>query len=37
LHPAFGWGFLFIVGSQVFRFWLAGTPQWMRFATWLVS
>jgi hypothetical protein len=37
LHPAFGWGFLFIIASQAFRFWLAGTPQWLRFATWLVS
>lgn len=37
LHPAMGWGFLFIVASQAFRFWLAGTPQWLRFATWLVS
>jgi hypothetical protein len=37
LHPAFGWGFLFIIGSQAFRFWLSGTPQWLRFATWLVS
>jgi hypothetical protein len=37
LHPAFGWGFLFLLGSQAFRFWLAGTPQWLRFASWLVS
>jgi hypothetical protein len=37
LHPAFGFGFLFIFASQAFRFWLAGTPQWMRFATWLVG
>lgn len=37
LHPAFGWGFLFIIASQAFRFWLAGTPQWLQFATWLVS
>jgi hypothetical protein len=37
LHPAFGWGFLFIIGSQAFRFWLAGTPGWLRFATWLVG
>jgi len=37
LHPAFGWGFLFIIASQGFRFWLAGTPQWLRFATWLTS
>jgi hypothetical protein len=37
LHPAFGFGFLFIIASQAFRFWLAGTPQWLRFATWLVG
>ena len=37
LHPAFGWGFLFILASQAFRFWLAGTPQWLRFAGWLVG
>ena len=37
LHPAFGFGFLLVIGSQAFRFWIAGTPQWMRFATWLVS
>lgn len=37
LHPAFGWGFLFLVGTQAFRFWLAGTPQWLKFATWLTS
>lgn len=35
LHPALGWGFLFIVASQGFRFWLAGTPQWLNFAAWL--
>ncbi|HEY0946167.1 MAG TPA: hypothetical protein VGD81_12900 [Opitutaceae bacterium] len=37
LHPAFGWGFAFIVASQAFRFWLAGTPQWHRFAVWLTG
>lgn len=37
LHPAFGWGFLFIILSQVVRFAIAGTPQWLRFATWLTS
>jgi hypothetical protein len=35
LHPAFGWGFLFIIASQAFRFWLAGTAQWLSFAAWL--
>ena len=37
LSRAFGWGFLFVVGSHVFRLWLSGTPQWLRFATWLTS
>ena len=37
LSPAFGWGFLFVVSSQVFRLWLSGTPQWLHFATWLIS
>lgn len=37
LHPAFGWGLLFVVASEVFRIWLAGTPQWLRFASWLTS
>jgi hypothetical protein len=37
LHPAFGWGFAFIVASQAFRFWLAGTPQWLSFAQWLIG
>ena len=37
LHPALGWGFLFIIVSQAFRLWLAGTPQWLHFANWLTS
>jgi hypothetical protein len=37
LHPALGWGFLFIFVSQVIRFLVAGTPQWLRFAAWLTS
>jgi hypothetical protein len=37
LHPVLGWGFLFIFASQAFRLWLSGTPQWLRFATWLTS
>lgn len=37
LHPAFAWGFAFVIASQVFRFWVAGTPQWLRFANWLVA
>jgi hypothetical protein len=35
LHPAFGWGLVFLVASQVGRLWLSGTPQWLQFATWL--
>jgi len=37
LHPAFGWGALLIVGSHPLRLLLAGTPAWLRFATWLVG
>jgi hypothetical protein len=37
LHPAFGWGFGFVVLTEVGRFLLAGTPQWMVFAKWLTS
>jgi hypothetical protein len=36
LHPAFGWGALFIVVSQALRFMLAGTSSWAQFAAWLV-
>jgi hypothetical protein len=37
MHPAFIAGIAFIVGSQVARFLVAGTPQWTRFAQWLVG
>jgi hypothetical protein len=37
LHPALGWGFLFIIASQVTRFAIAGTPQWLAFAKWLTG
>jgi len=37
LHPAFGWGALVIVASQPLRLALAGTPAWMRIATWLAG
>jgi len=37
LHPAFGWGFGFVVLTQVARFLLAGTAQWMTFAKWLTG
>lgn len=36
LHPAFLWGGLLIIVMWPLRLWLAGTPQWMQFATWLV-
>jgi hypothetical protein len=37
LHPAFIAGVLVIVGSQAARFLIAGTPQWLSFARWLVG
>jgi len=37
LHPAFGWGFAVVIFSQAARFLVAGTPQWLQFATWLTS
>jgi heme A synthase len=37
LHPAFLWGTLFVIASQVLRMMLAGTDAWIRFATALVS
>jgi hypothetical protein len=36
LHPAFGWGSLFLFASQPLRILLAFTPAWMEVATWLV-
>jgi hypothetical protein len=36
LHPAFLWGGLLIIVMWPLRLWLAGTPQWLQFATWLV-
>lgn len=36
LHPAFGWGALFVVASQPLRLLLSGTPAWLEFAGWLV-
>ncbi|MBS1766409.1 MAG: hypothetical protein JST05_03265 [Acidobacteria bacterium] len=35
LHPAFGWGALFIIVSFPLRMMLAGTHAWMQFATWV--
>jgi hypothetical protein len=37
LHPAFLAGLLVVVGSQVARFLIAGTPAWQDFARWLTS
>ena len=37
LHPAFGWGMLFIVASHPLRLMLMGTAVWMQFATWLTA
>jgi hypothetical protein len=37
LHPAFVAGVLLVIGSQVARFLIAGTGQWMSFARWLVG
>jgi hypothetical protein len=37
LHPAFGWGILFIVASQPLRLMLTDTAVWMQFATWLTA
>lgn len=37
LHPAFGWGLLFIVASQPLRLMLTGAAVWMQFAVWLTT
>jgi hypothetical protein len=37
LHPAFIAGLLVVIGSQVARFLIAGTPQWTSFARWLIA
>lgn len=37
LHPAFGWGMLFIVASQPLRLMLTDTAVWMQFASWLTA
>lgn len=37
LHPAFGWGLLFVIASHPLRLLLSGTDLWMRFAAWLVG
>jgi hypothetical protein len=37
LHPAFGWGALFLFASQPLRMALAHTEAWARFASWLTQ
>jgi hypothetical protein len=37
LHPAFGWGTLFLLASQPLRMLLAHTPAWAAFAAWLTQ
>ena len=37
LHPAFAWGLGLVILSQVGRFALAGTPQWLAFARWVTT
>jgi hypothetical protein len=37
LHPAFALGTVLIIASQPLRLMLAGTPAWLKFATWLVT
>jgi hypothetical protein len=37
LHPAFGWGLLFIVASQPLRLMLTSTAAWLQFATWVTA
>jgi hypothetical protein len=37
LHPAFLAGLIVVIGSQVARFLIAGTPAWEHFARWLTT
>lgn len=37
LHPAFAWGLAVVIVSEVARFAIAGTPQWLAFAKWLTT
>lgn len=37
LHPALGWGFFFIVASQILRLMIADTAWWTSFAMWLTG
>ncbi len=37
VHPVYLWGGLFMVGSQVLRLAVSGTPGWLAFATMLVG
>jgi len=37
LHPAFGWGGLLLVASDLLVVLLSGTSAWLRFARWLIA
>lgn len=37
LHPAFAIGLAIVIASQVGRFLLAGTQEWLRFASWITG
>jgi len=37
LHPAFLVGLVVVIGSQVARFLIAGTPAWQQFARWVTG
>ncbi|MBK9314474.1 MAG: hypothetical protein IPM55_09560 [Acidobacteria bacterium] len=37
LHPAFGWGLLFVAASHPLRLLLSGTDLWMKFAQWVTG
>jgi len=36
IHPAFLWGGLFLIASQVLRLMIGATPAWLAFAAWLM-
>ena len=37
MHPAFAIGLAIVLASQVGRFLLAGTQEWLRFASWIIG
>ena len=37
VHPALGWGALFLIASQPLRLAIGGTQTWLAFATWLTQ